>query len=136
MLPLNEKEKRIFMKNTLILIVLAVLLISCEETEKYEKITGEWECISWMNQSTGQDKCDDEIYFKFERDKTYYSKLGAGMDTGRYKIIDETLFVTPEGKQEFSVIITELTMDTLVFLMNSAGEREILTLTKMNKRTE
>jgi hypothetical protein len=105
-------------------------LFACTEKEQYEKISGEWECVRWVNLVSGDEKCDNNVYFMFDMEKDYVSKLGIAVDTGRYKIIDEILYVTPEGKSEFGVKITRLDQDTMVFLMNRAGEEEILTLHK------
>ena len=121
------------MKNAILIIICICFLFACSEREQYEKITGEWECISWVNQVTGDQKCDDNVYFKFDMEKNYVSKLGVAVDSGRYKIIDEILYVTPKGKSEFGVKITRLDKDTMVFLMNRAGEEEILELTKTSE---
>lgn len=122
------------MKKLFIVIPVLLMLFSCQENrEMYDKIEGEWDCVTWINTTRGTDQCNNNVYFQFEEDKTYISQLGVGRDTGRYKIIGESLFVTPRDKREFSVKITRLTQDTMVFLMNNAGEEEILTLYKMNE---
>ena len=118
----------------ILLFIIGLSLTSCfEDTEKYEMLSGEWGCVSWINEQRNIDLCDEDIYFNFQRDKTYNSILGDERDTGRYKIIDQMLYVSPDGKQEFSVRIQELHMDTTVFIMNSAGEQEVLTLYKLKR---
>ena len=126
-------NNNIFQK-LILLCIIGLSLTSCfEDTEKYEMLSGEWGCVSWINEQRNIDLCDEDIYFNFQRDKTYNSILGDERDTGRYKIIDQMLYVSPDGKQEFSVRIQELHMDTTVFIMNSAGEQEVLTLYKLKR---
>ena len=105
-----------------------MLLASCSNTEDYQKISGEWECTSWINKVKEIDKCRNNVHFQFKEDKSYYSKLGSVEDSGSYKIQKDKLYVTPLGKMEMAVEITKLNNDTLEFLMNQGGEEEILTL--------
>jgi hypothetical protein len=123
------------MKNSVWLIWL-VFVCSCTVSEKYEQVTGEWECISWISKADSKDKCNHNVYFKFNEDKTYTSKLGKKEDQGNYKITDDILAVSPEGKMDITVRITKLNSDTMVFLMNQAGVEEILTLVKKNPNDE
>jgi hypothetical protein len=104
--------------------------ISCSDQEAYEKIAGEWECLNWLTESGGKDKCNNNVYFEFSLDKTYQSKLGNVVDSGKYKIQNETLYVSPKGKMELAVKIEKLDNDSLIFLMNQAGVKEILILKK------
>lgn len=118
------------MNRNLIFIPLLLILFACTNTKKYEKISGEWECTRWINKQTGTDKCDDNVYFKFTMDKSYVSELGISKDSGVYRIVDDVLYVTPEGKDEFGVKLTRLGEDTVEFLMNRSGVMETLTLAK------
>lgn len=102
--------------------------MSCSNSEIYEKIHGEWECSSWINETGGNDKCNNNVSFNFALDKTYHSKLGNVIDSGKYKIQNETLYVSPKGKMDLAVKIEKLDKDTLIFLMNQAGVKETLTL--------
>ena len=121
------------MKKTFILLAISVLLASCPNNENYKRISGQWECTSWVNQSKNIDKCRNNVRFEFRQDKTYNSGLGGARDSGDYRIMNDLLYVTPKGKLEFAVQITKLTGDTLVFLMNQAGEEEILTLKRIKQ---
>ncbi len=121
------------MKKIIILFAFFVFLGSCTNSEYYEKISGDWECTSWINKSKGIDKCKNNVHFEFQQDKSYYSKLGNVKDSGNFKILNNMLYITPKGKMEFVVKITKLNKDTLVFLMNQAGEEEILTLIRMKQ---
>ena len=116
------------MKKTIILLAFFTFLGSCSNSEYYEKISGNWECTSWINKSKGIDKCKNNVLFTFREDKSYSSLLGNVKDSGYFRIEDDMLHVTPEGKMEIAVKITKLNYDTLEFLMNQAGEEEILTL--------
>ena len=77
----------------IIVIVCALVMISCDNSEQYEKIEGEWNCTSWITESTGADLCNNNVYFNFKADKTYTSKIDGKEENGVYKIgngIDET----------------------------------------------
>ena len=118
------------MKKAMIVFTSLIILASCSNSELYQKIPGEWKCSSWIVTSNGKDKCQNNVRFEFKADKTYTSVLGSARDTGTYSILSDMLYVTPDGKMEFGVQINKLTADTLEFLMNQAGEEEILTLVK------
>ncbi|QHI36266.1 hypothetical protein IMCC3317_16260 [Kordia antarctica] len=109
-------------------LIFGLLLISCSNSEEYEKIAGEWNCTTWITESTGADRCRDNVYFNFKGDKTYDSKIGGQEESGTYKIANGLLYSTPKGKLEIGVEITTLNTDTLQFVMSRSGEKEILTL--------
>ncbi|PPK93370.1 lipocalin-like protein [Nonlabens xylanidelens] len=112
----------------LLFLLSVFLFISCDTSEKYQKIAGEWECTSWVVVATGQDKCNDNVFFDFKADKTYSSKLGNINETGVYQLAERKLFSTAEGKMEIAVDISISTQDTLQFEMSNLGQKEILTL--------
>ncbi len=120
------------MKKGLLLASLLIFFLSCNNSKMYEQIAGVWECDSWTNETMGTDKCNNNVQFEFKLDKTYNSTIAKVSDTGMYKIQGELLYISPNGKMEFAVKITKLTSDTLVFLMNQAGNEEILTLLRTN----
>jgi len=113
-------------------IVLATffLFMSCNNAEQYEKLKGEWVCSSWTNVATGNDKCNNNVYFKFNEDKTYASKIGGNNTTGDYKIMNDLLYCTPKGKLEIAVEIKTLKIDTLELVMSRSGNEELLTLVR------
>lgn len=117
----------------MIVLVFFGFLGSCSNSENYVKISGDWKCTSWINKSKGMNKCRDNVRFEFQQDKSYYSELGNAKDSGNFKILNDMLYVTPKGKMEFAVKITKLNNDTLEFLMNQAGEEEVLTLIKIQQ---
>lgn len=112
----------------LIVVIFGMLLISCNNSEQYEKIVGEWNCSSWVIVETGEDICKNNVYFHFKDDKTYDSKIQGEEASGIYKISQEILYSTPEGKLEIGVQINKLTKDTLQFTMSRSGDEELLTL--------
>lgn len=112
----------------IIIVIFGLLLISCDNSEQYEKITGEWNCSKWIVESTGKDRCNNNVYFNFKSDKTYVSKIGGLEEVGVYRITNGLLYSTPEGKMEISVEINTLHKDTLQFIMSRSGEKETLTL--------
>lgn len=115
------------MKNLSFLLVIFVL-ISCDTTEKYKNIPGEWECTSWIVTATGKDKCNNNVNFHFKKDNTYSSQLGSVNETGIYQLAEGKLFSTAEGKLEIAVDISISTPDSLQFVMSNVGGKEILTL--------
>ena len=112
----------------ILLIIFGLFLISCDNSEEYDKIAGEWNCTQWITESTGENMCSDNVYFNFKRDNTYVSKIGSLEETGIYKISNGSLYSTPTGKLEIGVEINKLNKDTLQFIMSRSGEKEILTL--------
>jgi hypothetical protein len=112
----------------LIVVVFGMLLISCDNSEQYEEIVGEWNCTSWIDTATGIGKCNNNVYFYFKKDKTYDSKIQGEEASGIYKISEGILYSTPEGKLEISVEINTLNKDSLQFTMSRSGNEEVLTL--------
>ncbi len=117
------------MKNS-IMAIFALLLFSCDDSENYKKISGEWNCTEWITVSTGKDRCNNNVYFNFKENKTYTSKIGKQEESGIYKISNGLLYSTPDGKLEIGVEINKLNNDTLQFTMSRSGEKEIMTLLK------
>lgn len=116
-----------------ILLLLSVcFILSCTDAKYAEAIVGEWECVSWIDTASSQDKCNDNAYFSFKSDKTYTSQVGAQNTKGTYKIVDGILYSMPENKLEIAVEIKTLSNDTLSFTMSRSGNEEILTLIKKN----
>ena len=120
------------MKKVFLLTSLLIFILSCSNSEKYELISGSWKCSSWTNEASGIDKCNNNVQFDFNPDKSYNSIIGKVKDSGEYSIQDGLLYISPEGKLEFAVKITKLNNDTLVLLMNQAGNKEVLTLVRRN----
>jgi len=120
------------MKKVFLLSALLVFILSCSNSEKYQLISGSWKCSSWINKASGIDKCNNNVSFDFNADKSYQSILGKEKASGEYSIQDDLLYITPQGKMEFAVKIIKLKSDTLTLLMNQAGNKEILTLVRRN----
>lgn len=116
----------------IILAFSALFLYNCDNTENYKNITGEWTCSEWITESTGNDRCNNNVYFSFKDDKTYTSIIDTQKQSGIYKIANGLLYSTPKGKLEIGVEIKTLNKDTLQFIMSRFGEKEILTLLKKN----
>jgi hypothetical protein len=108
-----------------------LILISCQNNEeKYQKIVGVWHCSSWTSVNDKSNRCQDNVSFAFNNDKSYSSQLGDEKDNGTYNISGELLTVSPEGKLDITVQIIKLTDKELTFIMNNAGIEETLALTK------
>lgn len=112
----------------IIVVVFGLLLISCTNSEQYKKIAGEWNCSEWIIESTGKNRCNNNVYFNFKADKTYTSKVAGLEETGVYKIENGLLYSTPKDKLEIGVEIKKLDKDTLQFVMSRSGQKETLTL--------
>ncbi len=113
-----------------ILLAVVLLSMSCNDSERYKDIVGEWECVNWISVGSSENKCDDNVYFKFNQDKTYASKIGGDDATGVFKIANGLLYSTPEDRMEIAVEINVLNPDTLQFTMSRSGNKEVLTLLK------
>lgn len=114
-----------------ILSFLTLLLISCDNTEQYLNIKGEWQCTEWIVPSTGEDLChNNKVSFHFKEDLTYNYVYSSLRESGVYKIANGALYTTPEGKLEIGVKINKLTQDSLQVIMSRAGDKELLTLLK------
>ncbi|MEX0811192.1 MAG: lipocalin family protein [Chitinophagales bacterium] len=119
------------LKYIILIIAITLLLFSCEDPEQYKKISGHWECVEWTSVENPQNRCGGgNVYFKFEENKTYESKLGQTKDQGTYTISGSDLTVSPEGKLDIKVDIQKLNEDTLSFLMNAGGIQEKMVLLK------
>ena len=113
-----------------ILLAIVLMFMPCNNAEQYNKIVGEWECVNWTSVGSDENKCNNNVYFQFNQDKTYVSKIGRDDATGAYKIVNGLLYSTPKGKMEIAVEINVLNSDTLQFTMSRSGNKEILTLLK------
>lgn len=119
------------MKHSIFVLLLTLLFTSCDNSEKYNKIYGEWKCAQWIVPSTGEDLCKrNEVSFNFKENQTYTYQYGSLKENGVYKISGETMYSKPEYKLEIGVEINKLTNDSLEFIMSRSGEKEILTLLK------
>ncbi|AUC81051.1 lipocalin family protein [Lacinutrix sp. Bg11-31] len=107
-----------------------VLFMSCNDAEHSKNIIGEWECVSWINEATGTDNCNNNVTFNFKEDKSYTSKIQSDKTEGSYKITNGLLYCTPTSKMEIAVEINKLTKDTLAFTMSRSGNKEVMTLVK------
>lgn len=110
---------------------LGITLFSCNNEEQYLNIIGKWECAHWIVPSTGKDNCENNtVSFHFKKDLTYSYTYGSHSEQGVYKIANNSLYSTPEGKLEIGVRIHKLTSDSLEMIMSRSGNQEILTLIK------
>lgn len=106
---------------------------ACADSERYETVKGEWTCVSWTSEAQQGNQCDDNVFFRFHRDKTYRSDIGGQIDTGTYWIDSRFIAFDPDEKLKIKVEIIELNSDTLSFYMNNAGTREKMVLTKTGR---
>ncbi len=108
-------------------IICVCFLVGCNSND-YEWITGEWECEIWLNTATGIDKCADNVYFSFSKDRTYKSKIGDLEQNGKFEIINDQLNFYPEGLMPIGVKVLKINKDTLDMQMNRSGVEENLLL--------
>jgi hypothetical protein len=119
------------MKHFLLVLICCLALSSCQNNEeKYHKIIGVWQCTNWTTVNNPANRCDGNVSFAFNNDKSYTSQLGEEKDNGTYKISGELLTVSPEGKLDITVQIIKLNDTELTFLMNNAGIEETLEMKK------
>ncbi|TVR77980.1 MAG: hypothetical protein EA412_09775 [Chitinophagaceae bacterium] len=116
----------------IMVMLFAFLLTSCNSEEVYEKITGKWDCVSWTSEAHADNQCfGRDVYFVFNDDRTYKSKLGAEIDSGTFNISGRNLTVNPINKLDINVEILRLTQDSLSFLMNAGGIEEKMLFEKV-----
>ncbi len=119
------------MKLNALILLLLTSIVSCDNTEKYDKLIGKWTCSEWIVPSTGTNNCSNNtVSFNFKGNKTYTYRFGSLNETGVYKISGNTLYSKPDGKLEIGVEINKLTHDSLEFIMSRSGDKEILRLIK------
>lgn len=116
--------------NQIFLFITLAFLLSCSGNKSGERISGTWKCVQWTRGDGIKTADVSGIVFRFHPDYTYYSRIRSAEDSGSYSFIDSNLHVRPAGKMEMAVKILKLTPDSLVFLMNSGGIRETMTLLK------
>ncbi|WP_196888500.1 lipocalin family protein [Aureivirga sp. CE67] len=118
-------------KKVLLLSSLMLSLISCDDSQDYKDIAGEWKCANWTAESSGnKNMCNDNVYFNFNEDKTYNSKVGGLEEKGTYRLFGGNLYSTPEGKMEIAVELGKMSKDSLQFIMSRSGDKEVLTLVR------
>lgn len=121
------------MKSTLLISVLCLLLFSCDNAEQYNNIKGKWQCYEWIV-PTGENLCNSRtVAFDFKENKTYTYIHGPLTEQGVYRISGQSLYSKPDGKLEIGVRIKQLTPDTLQLIMSRSGDKEVLTLLKLNE---
>ncbi|WP_298903451.1 lipocalin family protein [uncultured Psychroserpens sp.] len=109
-------------------LLLLTILFGCDNSEKYDLITGKWGCGSWIIDSNGKDNCKDNVEFIFSADKSYTSKIGNISDSGKFEISGAQLICYPDGKMKIGVHLDKLKIDTLQFTMSRSGQKEVMTL--------
>ncbi len=102
----------------------------CTESERYETLSGDWTCVSWTSEARSGNQCNNNVFFHFERDKTYHSNIGGQIDTGTYWVDNRFIAFDPNEKLKIKVEVIQLQSDTLSFYMNNSGIREKMVLTK------
>ena len=119
------------MKHVVFIAFACIFLSACQNNEeKYQKIIGVWHCTSWTTINDKTNRCDGNVSFAFNNDKSYSSQLGGEKEQGTYKISGELLTVTPENKLDITVQIIKLNDTELTFLMNNSGIEETLEMKK------
>lgn len=115
---------------SLLLLLCTTMFFSCNDSEKEQQIIGEWHCSSWNQESSEHNKCNNNVYFKFNKDKTYNSKFGRLEEHGTFKIANNLLYSTPDNKLEIAVEFQKFSPDTLELIMSRSGNKEVLTLVR------
>ena len=116
------------MKKAILLISISLFLFSCEGENENGKVHGKWTGVSWT--VNGQPSGRDGVVFQFNADDTYSVALGNQTEEGVYKVKKGKLYSTETGKKQKVVEIVMPSTDTLIMLMNRAGDAEKLTMVK------
>ncbi|WP_397362426.1 hypothetical protein [Olleya sp. R77988] len=103
--------------------------MSCNDSEYSKNIIGDWDCTNWTNVVTEDSGCNG-VFFAFDANMTYESKIQSDLAKGSYRIENGLLYCTPNDKMEIAVEILKLNKDTLQFTMSRSGNKEVMTLLK------
>ena len=114
------------------IVVGIILFAACNNTINVNQklVVGNWKVISWVNSKNMPVEKTTGISFAFNSDGKYiYSNDGVN-EKGSYKVENDMLFTKPENENEIMVKIMKATSDSLVLMMNRAGQEELLSLIK------
>ena len=113
------------------IIIMATLLLSCDNSKDKELIIGHWTGVEWLEQGApSRLYTPGDASFQFETSGDYSFTYADNTEQGRYFVSNHQLFTTPEGGVKMMVKIIKLDQDTLRFDMNRGGTSEQLTLVR------
>ena len=111
-----------------ILIVLAFIISSCDNSENNKMIVGNWTGAEWLVEDGASNRNAQDTHFSFDDKGKYTYEYAGRKEEGTYKIENDMLFTKPTGELEIMVKIKKLTKDSLVFDMSRGGTPESLIL--------
>jgi len=113
-----------------IIIIIASVLLSCDNSKDKELIIGHWTGVEWLEEGAPSVYTPGDASFQFETTGNYTFTYAGNGEQGKYFVSNHELFTTPDGGIKMMVKIIKLDQDTLRFDMNRGGKSEQLTLVR------
>jgi hypothetical protein len=120
----------IHLRSASISMLVLLLFISCNNTEKNKLLFGHWTGVEWLVGDHPSTHTPEDASFTFDEAGNYTFSYQGTTEKGTYYTNNNQLFTTPDGGIKIMVKIPKLTQDTLIFDMNRGGQEETLTLVR------
>jgi hypothetical protein len=111
--------------------LLFLFLISCStDNTQNELLYGNWQAISWTVDGQESGRNVSTVSFEFKADNVYSASFGQQKEEGTFRLQNDKLYTTAQGKVEKMVSLPKISNDTIIMDMNRQGEAEQLTLVR------
>jgi hypothetical protein len=121
------------MKNVLYFLaplIVVTLISACKENPAKTLLPGSWRGVEWLLETGNPTHNAESARFVFREDGTYTYSYNDLTEQGKWYLVGNELYTTPDGGVKIMVKIPKITADSLVFDMNRGGMREQLTLVR------
>lgn len=124
--------------NILSFLCLPLLLLSaCKDGLDKDLLVGKWQAVELYEQDEQVEMDLNPVYFEFfENDRYYFQSTLKFSEAGRYYTVGQLLYTTDTTAAEpfeKAVKVTQLSRDSLAFLMNDKGTKKALQLVRMKQ---
>ncbi len=129
----HKRPKPFIMSNNNTFFLLSFFLLSifaCTPESNNQKVVGNWQGASWKVKGEESGRNAADVLFEFNADNTYFAAFGQQKEEGTFRLVENKLYTTAEGKAEKMVQVSLYSIDTLVMDMNRVGILEQLILVK------
>jgi hypothetical protein len=122
------------MKKLVVCFLLTIILIGCKERkEKNALLQGSWQCVAVSGEMQSYSASTIKgIKMLFEGNDYLYI-TGGFEEKGRFSIEGKKIWFIADTRLEKSMMINQLTADTLALGMNDRGFERIMTFVKVNE---
>ncbi|MEL6639515.1 MAG: hypothetical protein AAFW73_05630 [Bacteroidota bacterium] len=116
------------------LLLLALGFLACEDGTNEKLLLGQWQAVELVESGEPVEVDLEGVYFEFLPNERYHFQSTLRLsESGRYYTVGPLLYTTDTTAEEAiekAVKITQLTPDSLTFLMNDRGVEKQLHLRK------